>query len=115
METTLNAPKRPAPPNNEAAAECVPNTGHTRSGVDSLRREEWKFRNLAEYISQIVFVVTEQGRGEYFNAYWKSYTGLSDAQSFDFGWMQALHRDDLDKLIREFRRRLEAGGNLMLG
>ena len=109
METTLNTSERPLPPKNEAAAESVLNAGQSCGGTGSLRREEWKFRNLAAHISQIVFVVTEQVRGEYFNAYWETYTGLSEGQSFDFGWMRAFHRDDLDKLIK-FRSPLEANG-----
>jgi PAS domain S-box-containing protein len=67
-------------------------------------------QNLAEHIAQIVLVVTEQGRGEYFNAYWETYTGLSEAESCDFGWMRAFHRDDLERLTREFRRTRDSGG-----
>jgi PAS domain S-box-containing protein len=75
-----------------------------------IRAEEWKFLNLADHMSQIVCVVTPQGNGRYFNPYWQNYTGLSERESLDFGWMRAFHREDLDSFIKLLRRSIAPGG-----
>ena len=109
METTLKTSDLPPSPKSHAAAESAWKTGHGKE-TGSFRPEGWKFENLAAHMAQIVFVVTEQGRGEYFNAYWESYTGFSEAQSSDFGWMRAFQHDDLERLTRELRRTMDSGG-----
>ena len=76
----------------------------------SIRRDKWQFQNLADYIAQIVCVVTPQGRGEYFNPYWGNYTGLSEGESLDLGWRRAFHREDIDGFIELVRTPLEANG-----
>jgi PAS domain S-box-containing protein len=70
----------------------------------AIRAEERSFRNLTDHLSQIVSVVSSQGNGRYFNACWKSFTGLSERESLDFGWMRAFHHEDLDGFIKVLRR-----------
>lgn len=82
---------------------------HGDEGQDE-GRDESKFRNLTDYIAEIVCVLTPQGRGEYFNPYWESYTGLSERESLTFGWMRAFHREDLKSFIELVRRPGEPGG-----
>lgn len=66
--------------------------------------------NLADYIPQMVWVVTPQGQGEYFNPFWGSYTGLSEEESFGFGWSQAFYSDDLHRLLELLRSSAASGG-----
>src|SRR5487761_184467 len=104
METSLKTMGRRMQPNSEAHSESLPIECHRSEetlsyGERRIRRDEGrderKFRNLTDYISQIVCVLTPQGQGEYFNPYWETYTGPSEGQSLDFGWMRAFHREDL--------------------
>ena len=60
-------------------------------------------QNLAEYISQPLWVLRPIGCGEYFNPYWRSYTGLADEESFDFGWSRAVHPEDLGTFMKQLR------------
>lgn len=106
-------------PNSEAHSESLPiechrseetlSYGERRIRLDE-GRDERKFRNLTDYISQIVCVLTPLGQGEYFNPYWETYTGPSEGQSLDFGWMRAFHREDLDGFIKLLRRPIEPDG-----
>ena len=84
--------------------------GGVSESARPIRAEEWNFRNLADHVSQIVCVVTPQGNGRYFNAYWQNYTGLSEKESLDFGWLRALHREDRDNFIKLLRRSTAPGG-----
>jgi signal transduction histidine kinase len=104
--------ERVIPPNREEPSE--------RDG--GIYLDNPKFPNLAEYISQPIWVVTTNGYGECFNPYWGNYTGLSEEESSDFGWSRAFHPEDLGdfmKLLqnsaggegREFEARLRRGAD----
>lgn len=93
METSLKTFERP----NRASRE-VPSESNGPTHLNELR-----FENLAEHISQPVWVVTPSGYGEYFNAYWRSYTGLSAEESFEFGWSRAVHTEDLGNFMMLLR------------
>ena len=109
MEGSVKALEHAIPPNTERVPSTQP--GQAPFYEDrSTRGDEWKSRNLADCIAQIVWVVTPQGRGQYFNPYWESYTGLSEGQSFDLGWTRALHREDIDRFLGLLRRPLDANG-----
>jgi PAS domain S-box-containing protein len=73
-------------------------------------RNDWISLNLANCISQIVCVVTPEGRGQYFNPYWETYTGLSERQSLDLGWTRAYHNEDIDRFLELLRTPLEFNG-----
>lgn len=88
----------------------IPPHGGVSDSSRSIRAEEWNFRNLTDHVSQIVCVVMPQGNGRYFNPYWQNYTGLSERESVDFGWMRAFHRDDLDSFIKLLGRSIAPGG-----
>ena len=92
MDTSLKTFERPLPA-SEFSSE--PN------GSSDLN--DLKFRNLAEYIAQPVWVAGPNGYGEYFNAHWTSYTGLSEEESSDFGWSRAVHAEDLGNFMKLFR------------
>ena len=114
MDMSLETLGRRIPPNTEAHSESLPIEYHKPDETlcyEERRTQyhEGKFRNLTDYISQSVCVVTPEGQGAHFNPYWETYTGLSEEQSLDFGWMQAFHREDLDSFIKLLRRPSEAG------
>jgi PAS domain S-box-containing protein len=99
METTLKMFDRVILPTSGSAEPAA-----------TVREDEGKLRSLTDHIAQIVYEITSQGHGQYFNPYWENYTGLSERESLDFGWMGAFHREDLKSFIQLFRRPIEAGG-----
>jgi PAS domain S-box-containing protein len=87
----------------------IPSSRELPSGSDSpIHLNELKFQNLAEHISQPVWVVTPNGYGEYFNPHWGSYTGLSPEDSFDFGWSRAFHPEDIGNFMKLLRNSLRS-------
>ncbi|MBZ5525079.1 MAG: PAS domain S-box protein, partial [Acidobacteriia bacterium] len=73
-----------------------------RTDVNSLRR-------MIEMLPQIAFVGTRDGSAVYFNQYWHNYAGISrDAAGVDL-WTPAIHPDDLDRSLAEWRRAAETG------
>lgn len=59
--------------------------------------------NLADFQPQPIWVVTPDGSARYFNPYWERFTGLSEEASLHFGWIRALHRDDVDAFLKQLR------------
>ena len=72
-------------------------------GERPIQESEYTPPNLAEYLSQIIFVVTPQGGGEYFNPYWQKYTGQDQEGSLERGWMGAFHGEDVEEFLRQLR------------
>src|SRR5690349_6993692 len=114
MESSVKALERTISANTQTHLDSVLRTYQVAEGLSyeerAICRDEWKSRNLTDCIAQIVCVVTPQGRGQYFNPYWESYTGLSEGQSLDLGWTRAFHREDIDGFIELLRKPLEANG-----
>ena len=59
--------------------------------------------NLADFQPQPVWVVALDGSADYFNLYWERFTGLSEQESLHFGWIRALHPDDVDAFLKQLR------------
>eukprot|EP01037_Dinobryon_pediforme_P010595 gene10595-10665_t len=57
--------------------------------------QEFKF--LADSIPQIVWTSNPDGSPDYYNQHWFDYTGMSLAETLDFGRQPVLHPDDLTK------------------
>jgi diguanylate cyclase (GGDEF)-like protein/PAS domain S-box-containing protein len=93
--------------------------------VASARRDgEARFLLLASAIPQTVWTAGPDGAIDYYNRRWFELTGLTEQQSFGWGWKQVIHPDDLpvycelwEKCLRdgstfemEYRVRDTAGG-----
>ncbi|KZL51760.1 hybrid sensor histidine kinase/response regulator [Nodularia spumigena CENA596] len=62
-----------------------------------LKQSEERYRYLAESIPQLVWTADADGNTDYFNSNWYKYTGLGVEQSVGFGWLAALHPDDVER------------------
>jgi PAS domain S-box-containing protein len=65
--------------------------------VEALRVREERFRSLVMATSQIVWTSTSDGRVEEDSPSWRAFTGQSFAEGKDFGWLSALHPEDLER------------------
>ncbi len=74
----------------------------------ALMESEERFRLLATTVPHLVFRSTTQGRRTWASPQWASYTGMSDAASEGYGWLEAIHPDDRDVALRKWD---EAGGD----
>lgn len=60
----------------------------------ALRSSEQRLRTLMEGIPQLVWRSLDGGRWTLSSPQWSSYTGQSDSESLELGWLQAVHPDD---------------------
>jgi PAS domain S-box-containing protein len=67
--------------------------------IEALRESEARFRLLATSIPQLVFRSRATGERTWGSPQWEIYAGLSDQESHDFGWLEALHPDDREKHV----------------
>jgi hypothetical protein len=80
-----------------------------RQAEDALRQSEQKYRFLAEVTPQFVWIAQPDGQIDYCNRHWYTYTGLTEAQTFSFGWKSVLHPDDLQRLLEQWNNAKETG------
>jgi PAS domain S-box-containing protein len=69
----------------------------------ALSESEALFRNMMETISQLAWTMTINGRANFFNQRWYSYTGMDCEKTEVQGWELATHPDDLKQLSKPFR------------
>jgi PAS domain S-box-containing protein len=60
----------------------------------AVKDSEARFRMLATSIPQLVFRSRGDGIRTWGSPQWEVYAGLTDAESRDFGWLEAIHPDD---------------------
>ena len=73
---------------------------------DLLTREQW-FRTLAEALPSIVWSADSDGKVEYYNANWFTYTGLSATVGFGEGWTEVIHNEDRLRMQQAWRHAVE--------
>jgi PAS domain S-box-containing protein len=68
--------------------------------AESARREsEEHIRHMIELLPQIPWIIDAEGRALDVSQRWLDITGMSDEQWRGFGWMEALHPDDLQPTL----------------
>jgi two-component system, sensor histidine kinase and response regulator len=68
-----------------------------------LQKSEAKFRTLGESAPDCIFLADSIGQWVYCNSPWMKMTGLSAAESLGHGWARALHPEDKDKILEQWR------------
>ena len=68
-----------------------------------------KFENLLELAPQILWFAEADGRITYANRYWYDYTGLSEMQTVGYGWTNAIHPDDRDRVVSTWQTSVREG------
>ncbi len=64
---------------------------------------------LVEGIPQLVWRAAEDGRWTWASPQWCTYTGQTEAQSRDHGWLDALHPDDRGPAVEAWREATRTG------
>ena len=76
---------------------------------EALRQSEEDYRCLANAIPEIVFSTDAAGRAEYVNQRWHEYTGLTLEETLGYGWLKALHPDDVQIIQQPWLEALQQG------
>jgi PAS domain S-box-containing protein len=80
-----------------------------RQAGEALRESEQRFRVLAETVPDIIFTSDPDGLRDYANAQFYQYTQLSTGAAGGFGWMEALHPDDLAPTKARWMHSIQTG------
>lgn len=78
-----------------------------RQAVAALRDSEYRFRNLCQQLSVGVFLVDVEGRCQYVNERWCQMIGLTAEQATGLPWMQFVHPDEREPVLRDWRTAVE--------
>jgi PAS domain S-box-containing protein len=74
-----------------------------------LRRSEQEFRDFAEFIPQIAWILGGAGETVYVNGRWAQYTGRVSADSTGSDPWSAIHPEDLAQTLEAWERARQAG------
>jgi PAS domain S-box-containing protein len=77
-------------------------TAH-RFRVRHLEAQEKKFREMVESIPAVAFVTDADGGRAFWNRRWAEYSGMSPEQSLRDEWQQAIHPDDVTRVLDKWR------------
>ena len=77
--------------------------------LERLKESEALFRVLATNIPQLVFRTTGQGVRTWGSPQWIAFTGVSFDDSLGFGWLDAVHPDDLAATMRGWEEAQSTG------
>src|SRR5271156_4549355 len=80
-----------------------------REAAKCAQEGEARFRNLATAIPQTIWTASADGAVDYFNSRWFELTGVTEEQSFGWGWKQAIHPDDLPVFSALWEKSLREG------
>lgn len=64
---------------------------------------------MADTMAQIVWTAQPDGCLDYYNKRWFDYTGMTMAQTKDWGWKPVLHPDDLDQCVARWTHAFTTG------
>lgn len=80
----------------------------------ALRASGARYRMLAEASADFVFELPASGQFATAHAGWSKYTGQSAEQQLGWGWLDAVHPDDQDRVAEEIGNAFEAQGDFRL-
>src|SRR3981189_2871371 len=75
---------------------------------EKLSQEAARLQTVIDTVPSFLWTSLPDGSKEYLNKRWYEYTGLSLEEGKGWGWKVVVHRDDLDRLIREWLALVEA-------
>ncbi|HVU24578.1 MAG TPA: PAS domain S-box protein [Opitutus sp.] len=68
-------------------------------------------RFLADTMPQIIWTARPDGNLDYYNQRWHDYTGMTFAQTRDWGWQPVLHPNDLPNCVERWTRSFTTGAD----
>ena len=85
-----------------------------KQAENALLQSVERYRALVLATTQIIWSADPTGRATDANAGWRAYTGQSQAQMDGFGWLTALHPDDVAATMHLWQHALATGVNYVV-
>ena len=91
----------------ECMSDCNPMheyRSRLQRSLEELARSEERYRTLASVSSTIVWIANPDGTITRNCPSWQAYSGQSHHQEVGWGWTEAMHPDDCDRVIADWQR-----------
>ena len=80
----------------------------TCTDIHDKKQVEDEIRVLVDAIPQFVWIMHPDGSAEYANQRWCDYTGMTSQQYQGYGWLQAIHPDDQQRVLAGWQSAVQA-------
>jgi diguanylate cyclase (GGDEF)-like protein/PAS domain S-box-containing protein len=77
-----------------------------------LKEDRLRFNQLAEGLPQLAWTCLPDGRCDFLNRRWCDYTGISEQEQLDYGWLNQLHPDDRAPLQQAWTTAVISGNEM---
>ncbi len=74
--------------------------------TERLLESEERFRTLADQALIMIWEANASGATTFLNATWCTFTGLSEQDGLNFGWIEAVHLDDRARVLEQWKQTL---------
>ncbi len=78
-----------------------------RTAENKLRVSEERFRSLIQSSASMIWTTTAEGKLIGRQTSWMAFTGQTDMEYLDFGWLNAVHPDDRERSMRVWSEAIE--------
>ncbi|MDY7013520.1 MAG: PAS domain-containing protein, partial [Cyanobacteriota bacterium] len=78
-----------------------------KQAEEALKRSEEQFRSLVVATSQIIWTTDAEGRVVADTPTWRHFTGQTVAEVMEFGWLEAIHPDDRERIARVWMQAIQ--------
>ncbi len=82
--------------------------GSLRRSLQAVHERERQFHLLSDNVPGFTWTCDAEGRCEYLNARWLSYTGIPAEEQLGYGWLDRLHPDDRAGTMEAWRKSVES-------
>jgi PAS domain S-box-containing protein len=79
------------------------------AGEEALRRSEERYRALVQGGASVVWVASPEGEMVEDSPEWRMITGQAEEEFLSAGWLASVHREDRDRVARDWRECLRSG------
>lgn len=80
-----------------------------KKAEEALRQSEEQFREISDFMPQMVWSTDAQGYHDFYNKRWYEFTGKNYEQTKGEGWSGILHPEDMDRTFKVWEHSLRTG------
>jgi PAS domain S-box-containing protein len=84
-----------------------------RKAEEQIVKNEKLFRDLASNVPVAIFQTDSQGSCNYVNEEWVKYAGMPPEEAKGFGWVNAIHPDDRERVVKEWEESSKSGNEFI--
>jgi PAS domain S-box-containing protein len=93
----------------ERAKELFEANENLKRSEEALQAREGDLRSIIDAIPTLAWSAGPDGSADFLNRRWLDYTGLSEKQAQGWGWGTAIHRADVEGLVKHWQSALASG------